>query len=178
MLRIGGSDLALPGSIVVAPAGQLVVMFDGQGTAEGNVVHAASGVSLPADHGVIELLDKAGGRLDRIAWGNSEQGAVAAGPGGIVPAAFDAGTAIGRAPGTGTPADPTEWVVYSAADVSPGQANPVPTGQRPAADLWGDIRCRRCRPVLVSGSRRHVVPRPGSDGRRLQLASPRHHGDR
>lgn len=115
------------GAAPALPAGaQLLVLFDGLDKVEGSVVHAGGGLALPRDHGAIELLDAAGVRLDRVAWGDGEAWPVKTGPGGIVPAAYDAGTTIGRAPGANSLGVPEAWVVYQATDASPGKANAMP----------------------------------------------------
>lgn len=127
-LRLGAQDLALGGvAQPLAPGAQLLVLFDTPGTTESTVLHAPSGFSLAPDSGTVELLDRAGVSLDRVAWGDAQPDAVPTGSGGIVPDAFEAGTTIGRAPGATGPGQPYDWVVNARADASPGQPNPMPT---------------------------------------------------
>lgn len=127
-LRLGAKDLALGGvAQPLAPGAQLLVLFDTPGTTESTVLHAPRGFSLAPDSGMVELLDQSGQRLDWVAWGDAQPAAVAPGPGGIVPAAFEPGTTIGRAPGATQPGQPYDWVVNARADASPGQPNLMPT---------------------------------------------------
>lgn len=124
-LRLTDRELPLANAPTVPAGGELLVLLDGLGSVEGSVIHAPSGVVLPADIGSVDLLDGDGNRLDRVAWGDGDPAAVANGPGGIVPERFPRGSSLARAPGTTTPASPEEWVV--SAQATPGEANPAPT---------------------------------------------------
>ncbi len=124
-LRFADGELPLANAPSLPAGGRLLVLFDGQNAVEGSTVHAPGGIDLPADQGSVELVDGDGTVLDRVAWGAEDPGAVATGPGGIVPAGYPAGSSIARAPGTTTPRTALEWVV--SADPTPGEANPAPT---------------------------------------------------
>ena len=93
MLRVSAKFLVFDGLAgPLAPAAILLVLFDERGTSEGNVLHAPAGFDLSPDSGTVDLFDGAGANLDRVAWGDAQPAAVATGPGGIVPDAFEAGT--------------------------------------------------------------------------------------
>lgn len=126
-LNLGQNGLPLGLTLPVAAGAQLLVLFDGLDSVEGTVIHAPSGLDLAPDRGVVLLVDRAAVRLDRVAWGDAEPNAVPAGPGGIVPATFEAGATISRAPGATASGASDEWIVNAPADASPGEANPMPT---------------------------------------------------
>lgn len=128
ILRLGPKDLALDGlAEPFAPGAQLLVVFDSLDEIDGAVLHAASGFDLAPDSGTVELVDSTGAVVDSVAWGEEQPAGVPTGPGGVVPATFEAGATIGRSPGATGAGEPSDWVVNASADVTPGQPNPMPT---------------------------------------------------
>jgi hypothetical protein len=112
----------LPVGMTVPSGGVLVVRFDGQSGHDDSTVHGAPTTFLARD-GLVQLSD-ASGRLDRIAWGETQPGASSLSRGG-----FDEGPqpgmSLGRVPRTTAP-DPLEWVPYSPQQTTPGKPNPQP----------------------------------------------------
>ncbi|MDP9467187.1 MAG: C39 family peptidase [Chloroflexota bacterium] len=127
-LRLGATDLVLEGLAgPLAPGAQLLVLFDSLDEIDGAVLHAPSGFDLGPGRGSVQLVDATGAVVDSVAWGDEQPAGVPTGPGGVVPATFEAGATIGRAPGATRAGEPSDWIVNASADVTPGQPNPMST---------------------------------------------------
>ncbi len=113
-VRVSGRDIALadPGGSLAAGERLLLDLDD-------------AGANVGRKDGFVELADRAGKRIDRVAWGSSPD-AVEKGPGGLVPDSVPRGSSIGRAPGADRPSERLDWVVYPPTMVTPGAANPLP----------------------------------------------------
>jgi hypothetical protein len=126
-LRIGGRDFAISaGSLPVGPGAQIVVSFDTPGSTDHPGIHAPSGFALTPDATEIELLDPAGQRLDRVAWGTGVPDPVLLPTGSPIPATIEPGTTLGRPPGKTVPDRSDNWAVFGPGLASPGRANPAP----------------------------------------------------
>jgi len=126
VLRIDTLVLPLPRlATPFAPGVRVVVVFDGRGTVEGNVVHAGPGFGLRAEGGVVTLLANGGLVLDQVAWGDAP-GALVPTTGGLAMPRVERGSAFSRPPGAHRPGATTDWVVIPRDQVSPGRVNTLP----------------------------------------------------
>ena len=128
VVRLGSVDLSLGGLLApLAPEARLLVLLDGMHVTDGTVIHAWGGIELDPDADAVALFNRDGANLDRVAWGDTQPGAVSLAAGGMEPATLEPGTTIGRAPGVTGPGQSDAWVPYVPADASPGRENPMPT---------------------------------------------------
>lgn len=168
-LRIGPHELPL-GFIVepLAPGARLLVVFDGGGKIEDNVLHAPKGLTVPDESGVVELRNYRDDLIDRVAWG-AEAGAVRT----VVDTLggeLTRGSTIGRPTGANRPMLFTEWVVYGPADATPGAPNPAPAV--PVTDL-SPMSGSVLKDPAVELS---WIPVPGVSQYRVQVAADRSFG--
>ena len=126
-LRIGGKDFAISGgSLPIGPGSQVVVSFDTPGSTDHPGLRAPSDFALTTAPTEIELLDPAGQRLDRVAWGIGAPDPVLMPGGSPIPTTIEPGSTIGRPPGSTTPDSSSGWAVFAPGQASPGRANPAP----------------------------------------------------
>lgn len=147
LLDAFGIAWRLPDSLPeLAPGGLLLVRFDpGEAVAEPSapVLHAPAADFLHPERGAVSLAAPNGARLDRVAWGEDQPGAVAPGPGGRA-AALEPGTSFGRVPvdegsageasagqapagkRSADEASAGAWVAYPPTHATPGEANGLP----------------------------------------------------
>lgn len=114
----------LPGGLGTKDAGTIVVIFDGQDSVNGPVVHADRTDFLGVASGSVELR-RGGETLDRVAWGEDQADGVRLSRGGISEEP-ETGGSIGRIPGT-TDTSRDFWVPFSPKQSSFGEANIRPT---------------------------------------------------
>ena len=145
----------------VRPGGIVLVRFDGRNTVEGLTIHARDGVEVPAA-GRAELRDETDQTIDEVAWGR-EPGAVRDGLPTLSRRARTVAGAIGRPPGSTAAADPSAWVIYPPASVTPGAPNPMP----PVVDMSPQDGA-----ILDAGAvTLDWLPVPGATGYRVQVAT-------
>ncbi len=100
----------------------LLILFDGADPAEGNTIHADAAGFVDPESGFVELYAADGTLLDRAAWGAGQAAATNLSRGGII-SDIEPGMTIGRFPRSIRP-DHLEWTVFTAAQATPGAANP------------------------------------------------------
>ncbi len=126
LINQSGDRFALPAGLGQPLPGELVLIrFDGQGGAEGLLVHASPANFLPMQKGSVSLVDANGNVIDDVSWGGGGMDEVRVSRGGAA-LRLEAGTSIGRIPPSVTPSNGLEWVVYDSTQVTPGQPNPTP----------------------------------------------------
>ena len=126
VLRVDTAEAPLPQLAAPLAAGaRVLIRFDGPAPTEGNVVHVSANLTLNAESGSVTLLANDDRVLDRVAWGDAP-GAIMPLRGGNPPVQVETGSSFGRPPGAYQPGASTDWVIYSADQVTPGLPNPLP----------------------------------------------------
>lgn len=168
-LRIGPHELPL-GFIVepLVPGARLLVVFDGGGKVERNVLHAPKDLTVPDESGFVELRNYRDDLIDRVAWG-VDAGAVQT-VGDAPGVGLARGSTIGRPTGANRPMLFTEWVVYEPADATPGAPNPAP------AVLVTDLSPMSGSVFKDPAVMLSWVPLPGVSQYRVQIAADRSFG--
>ena len=125
-LRVDTLEIPLPAlTAPLARGARVLVRFDGRGTVEDNVVHIGKNTGLRAEGGSVAVFTEDERLLDRVAWGTAA-GAIMPPRGGMAPSRVEPGSTFGRPPGAERPGAPTDWVIYTGEQVTPGQPNPLP----------------------------------------------------
>jgi hypothetical protein len=121
-----GDVEALPSSVIIAPGGLALVLFDGQTGVSGGAIHVSDTGFLSSTSGGLVLVGPAGFSADRVAWG--DQAASVTQNGGGLSIDPPQGVSLARAPEEAAPGH-AAWTVMSPAQATPGVANPAPVVQ-------------------------------------------------
>src|SRR2546426_3064593 len=102
----------------------LLVLFDGGGSVDGQIVHADRTSFLNPVAGSLLLRERADA-IDKVAWGENQSESVKLTKGGVV-GILEPGTTIGRYPSSEGIARRVDWTIYPPSQATPGGPNLPP----------------------------------------------------